>query len=206
MKKWCWSLVIVVSAIWLWSAPMALAQESEEAAPPAMSAEAQAQMQAWMEAAHPGEHHDHLKPYVGKWHGQIKMWMAPGSEPMLNEHSAEADWMMGGRYIQWRHAGSFSGMDFEGFGIDGYNNTAERYESMWIDNMGTLVLLYTGHCEDDGKTRTVSTSFTDPMSGGEVHNRMVFAWIDDEHFKMDSYMKNDTGEFKNMEIVYSRVH
>jgi hypothetical protein len=169
-----------------------------------MSAEAMAEMEAWMKLAQPGEHHQHLAPFEGHWKAQIKMWMEPDTPPMENEAETEAHWIMGGRYLEWKHTGNFGGMPFEGRAIDGYNNGDNRYETVWIDNFGTLVIFYTGQCSEDGKSRTLMGEFSNPMAGGAIQNRVVYTWIDDDHFKYESYMKMGDTEYQNMEIRYER--
>ena len=171
---------------------------------PEMSEEAQAEMAAWMKLAQPGEHHQHLQAYEGKWNIQMTMWMSPGAEPMLNESTAEAEWIMDGRFLRWQHKGDFAGSPYTGLGYDGYNNGDGRYETIYMDNFGTLMVLYTGECSDDGKTRVVKGSFSNPMEGATIEQRNVYFWIDDDHFKFESFMKMGDEEYKQMEMLYER--
>jgi hypothetical protein len=188
-------LVLTIGAI------AALAQEESQ---PEMTPEMQAEMEAWMKLAEPGEHHAHLNPFVGRWKGAVKMWMAPETEPMLDEGFAEVSWILGGRYLEWRQTGEFGGMPFEGRAIEGFNNGDGRYEAVWIDNFGTLILFYTGSCSDDGKGRVMSTEFSDPVKGGTIQYKSVYRWIDDDHFLYEAFMDKGDGEFKSMEIAYER--
>ncbi len=182
----------------------AIATAQEGTGEPEMSPEAQAEMAAWMELAQPGEHHKHLQRYEGKWKTEIKMWMAPGSEPMLNESTVEAEWIMDGRFLKWQHQGDFAGSPYMALGYDGYNNGDGRYETIYMDNFGTLMVFYTGECSDDGKTRVTKGSFTNPMAGSTIEQRNVFSWIDDDHFKLESFMKMGDEEYKQMEMLYER--
>ena len=176
----------------------------QEGAEPQMTAEMQAEMQTWMKLAQPGEHHEHLAPFVGTWKGEVRSWMGPDTEPMLDEGTAEVSWIMGGRFLEWKLFGNFGGMPFEGLSLEGYNNGDERYESMWIDNFGTLILYYTGACSDDGSRRKMETTFTDPMTGGTIFYRSEYAWEDADHYTFTAYMTKGAGEFKNMEIRWAR--
>lgn len=171
---------------------------------PEMSAEAIAEMNAWAKLAEPGEHHQHLAFYEGTWRTKIKMWMEPGAEPMLTESTAEAKWTMDGRFLEWTHTGNFAGMPYTGRGFDAYNNGDSRYESVWMDNFGTLMVFYTGECSDDGKTRVIRGSFTNPMAGSVIEQKNVYTRIDDDHFQVDSFMKMGDGEHKHMEMLYER--
>ena len=171
---------------------------------PEMTAEMQAEMAGWMALAEPAEHHEHLAAYAGKWKTQIKMWMAPGAEPMLTESAAEAKWIFDGRFLEWHHSGDFMGSPYSGMGIDGYNNADKRYESVLLDNFGTLIVFYTGGCSNDGKVREMRGSFTNPTAGSVIEQRNVFSWIDDDHFKLESFMQMGDEEYKQLEMLYER--
>lgn len=193
------SLALAIALI-VGPATAALAQEEAE-----MSPEMQAEMQAWMQLAQPGEHHKHLDKYVGSWELEVTFWMGPDAEPMTSPPgAAEVDWILGGRFLEWNHTGDFGGMPFEGKAIDGYSNLDEEYQASWVDNFGTLILDYTGECADGGEGRTMYAQFQNPMTGGTIDTRVVYAWQDADHFTYESYMKEGDKEHKNMLIRYSR--
>ena len=195
------NIVTCVLACVLLSIP-AVAQEEGEA--PAMTPEQQAEMMAWMELAAPGPHHEHLAPFVGTWKGKVQMWMGPDAPEMTEESAVEIAWIMGDRFLEWKHTGHFGGMPYEARSIEGYNNGDKRYESMWADNFGTLILFSEGSCSDDGKTRVMTAEFNDVVAGGTVEYRTEYKWIDKDHFTYTGYMDKGEGEFKNMIITYER--
>jgi len=197
------TIVRAAIAVFLLSLPSA-ASAQQEGDQPSMTPEMQAEMEAWMKLAQPGTHHEHLAPFVGTWKGEVRMWMAPEAPPTVNEAAAEVAWIMGGRYLEWKHTGAFGGMPFEGLAIEGYNNGEQRYESIWIDNFGTLIVSYTGSCSDDGKFREMTTQFADPVAGGTIDYRSEYRWIDDDHFTFTAFMDKGDGEFKNMVITFER--
>jgi hypothetical protein len=196
--------LVSVAAITAFSflAISALAQEDEA---PQMTPEQQAEMAAWMALAQPGEHHEHLAPFVGKWKGTVQMWMGPDAPEMVQESMSEATWIMGGRFLQWTHKGDFGGMPYDALSLEGYNNGDKRYESTWVDNFGTLILNFEGSCSDDGKKRAMSTKFADVVAGGMVDYRTEYEWVDDDTFTYTAYMDKGDGEFKNMKITYVRL-
>ena len=173
---------------------------------PGYSAEMQQEMAMWMKLAQPGTQHEQMQAFEGTWKGEVTMWMAPGVEPMKETSAAEAKIILGGRYLEWTHTGSFAGMPFEGRSIETYSNLDKRYEAIWIDNFGTLILFYTGTASEDGSKREMTTEFSDPMTGGKVAYRTVYQWIDEDHFTYTTFMSKSTGggEHKNMEIKYTR--
>jgi hypothetical protein len=184
------------------AAAIASAQETGEM--PEMTAEMQAEMEAWMKLAQPGAHHEHLAPFVGTWKGKVTMWMGPDQEPMTEETVADVTWLLGGRFLQWRQTGSFGDMPFEGMAIEGYNNGEGHYESVWLDNFGTILLFFTGSCSDDGKHREMTTKFADVVAGGTVDYRTEYQWTDSDHFTYSAFMNKGDGEFRNARIEYER--
>lgn len=192
------TVLMMVCVLALYSVSATAAEEQE------MSAEAQAEMAAWMELAQPGEHHEHLEPYAGKWKTKMTMWMAPGAEPMHYESEVEVEWLMDGRFLKWQQKGDFQGSPYTGLAFEGYNNADQRYESAFMDNFGTLIVFYTGECSDDGKTRVMTGSFTNPMAGSVIEQRNVYSWTDDDHFKLESFMKMGDQDYKNMEMLFER--
>ena len=180
------------------------APAQQEGDMPAMTPEMQAEMAAWMKLAQPGDHHEHLAPFVGRWKGKVTMWMGPDQAPMVEESEADVRWLMGGRFLQWQQTGSFGDMPFEGMAIEGYNNGEERYESVWLDNFGTILLFFSGSCSDDGKHRKMTTKFADVVAGGMVDYRTEYQWIDSDHFTYSAFMNRGDGEFRNLRIEYER--
>ena len=182
----------------------AAAPAQEKGEMPDMTPEMQAEMEAWMKLAQPGVHHEHLARLVGTWKGKVTMWMEPDQAPMVEETVTEATWLLGGRFLQWQQTGRFGDMPFEGMAIEGYNNGDGRYESVWLDNFGTILLLFSGSCSDDGKHRKMSTKFADVVAGGTVDYRSEYQWIDSDHFTYSAFMDKGDGEFRNLRIEYER--
>jgi NAD(P)-dependent dehydrogenase (short-subunit alcohol dehydrogenase family) len=171
---------------------------------PEMTAEMQAEMEAWMKIAQPGPHHEHLAQLTGTWKGKVTMWMGPDTAPMTEVTTAEATWLMDGRYLKWHQTGNFGGMPYEGMAIEAHNNGEDRYESVWMDNFGTLLMYFTGSCSDDGTLREMRSSFADVVAGGTVEYRTEYRIVDENHFTYTAFMDKGDGEFKNVVIEYER--
>ena len=182
----------------------AISPAQEKGEMPDMTPEMQAEMEAWMKLAQPGAHHEHLAPFVGTWKGKVTMWMGPDQEPMVEEAVADVTWLMGGRFLQWKQTGNFGDMPFEGMAIEGFNNGEGRYESVWLDNFGTILVFFTGSCSDDGNHRKMTTKFADVVAGGIVDYRTEYQWIDSDHFTYSAFMNKGDGEFRNLRIEYER--
>lgn len=163
-----------------------------------------AAMQAWTDFMTPGEQHTNLAKGVGEWKVSQKFWMAPGGEPMETEGTASAEMIMGGRYLVTNHKGTVMGMPFDGMSIEAYDNAAEKYVSIWIDNMGTGLAYSEGNYNDSGKLVYEGT-MTDPMTKSAAWFKQTVEHVDENTINFEMFMKNPDGsEFKNMEITYTK--
>ena len=113
------------------------------------------QMAAWMKYAQPGEGHRFLERLAGKWDARVKFWMQPGASPIESTGSTVNELMMGGRFLKSEYTAEFMGSPFQGMALDGFDNQKQKYVGLWIDTMGTMMLVFEGSCDDDGKVRTM---------------------------------------------------
>jgi hypothetical protein len=181
------ALVVATGAVW--------AQE--------MSPEKQ---QAMMKAMTPGEHHQHLARFAGKFEYTSKMWMEPGAPPMESKGTSNAKMVMGGRYLQDYVDGNFAGMKFEGMGLTGFDNLSGEYTFAWIDNMSTTIMRGSGTCSGGGNVITLEGTVLAPGEPEPLPFKQVMTYVDDNSHKMEWYMPSERGEmFKTMELVYTRL-
>jgi hypothetical protein len=182
-------------------AGVAGAQENKGQAPPAMG---QAEMEAMAKAATPGENHKHLGRYVGTWSTSMKAWMAPGTPPMESKGTMQAEWIMGGRYLQSTYKGDFMGQPFEGRATDAYDNVTKRFQSTWIDSMSTGIMVMNGTCDAGCKTLTMEGDMADPMTGKTMPVKSVTTF-ENNSWKMEMYTSAPDGSsFKMMEMVATK--
>lgn len=170
----------------------------------------QAMMEAWQKASTPGPEHARLAKAAGTWSGKSKFWMMPDMPPTESTNKTVFTSRMGGRFMIGETKGKIpmgpgQEVDFEGFGIYGYNNTTKQYQCTWADNMGTVMMHFTGEASADGKTITWMSRYTDPMTGQESYMKEVEKLIDDNTFHLEFFGPGMDGkEFKMMEIHYTR--
>ena len=164
-----------------------------------------AMQEAWMKAATPGMHHEHLQAMIGSWEYTSKMWMDPAAPPTESMGTCERKMILGGRYLYEEFKGDAMGMPFEGIGITGYDNIEEQYKSIWIDNMGTTIMVGNGKCADEGKILKMEMEYTDPMSGKLTKAWTVSTMTDpNKHLFEYHGMSPDGKKYKMMEIMYTR--
>lgn len=172
--------------------------------PSAAFSQSQEEMAAWMEYMQPGQVHEMLAKWDGEWSGEMKMWTEPNSEPMSMDTKSVNSMILGGRYQYSVNTGNFMGMPFEGINILGYDNKRNVFQSAWIDNMGTGIMMMEGTWNDATKSCTMTGKMTDPVKGGLTDAKQVFTVIDDNTQKLEMYGYKDGVEYKSMEIIYKK--
>lgn len=164
----------------------------------------QAMMETWQAYASPNDNHKILNPLVGSWSYVAKWWMNSDGPPEVSMGISEIHWMMGGRYLLNSVTGTSMGQPFEGMGTTGFDNGKNVYQTIWMDNMGTGMILGEGTYDPNTKTLTDHGHFTDPVVGQRRY-RGVTTFIDDNHHSYEMYGADKTGkEFRMLEIVYTR--
>jgi hypothetical protein len=189
---------------------LALAQDRQPEAPPMPELPpgwTEADAMACVIAGTPGEMHAFLAEGVGVWAGKSKMWMAPGAEPITSECTSTVTSVMDGRFIKIEVDGEMPGMGrFSGFGINGYDNVAETFQSMWIDNHSTGIMVGTGELSPDRKTLTWNYNYTCPINKKPAVMREVNRFAGENAMTLEMYGNDPKSgkEFKMMEIAFTR--
>lgn len=185
----------------------AAAQDKSSAAPPAMSAEQQAMMDAWKKASTPGDPHRQLvSQFEGTWTTRQSMWMEPGKDPIVETGKSVNTAVFDGRQIRMDYSGQFMGQPFQGLGFSGYDNVKGKYVSSWMDNMSTGLFVSEGEYDPATKTYTYRSQMPDPMKPGTlVPVRDTVRIVDADHHVFEMYETRDGKEAKTMQIEYTRA-
>ncbi len=192
--------VVCVIALMALSLGVAGAQDQ-----PAMSPEQAAMMAAWQKAMTPGPQHAMLAKMAGEFTLEVKSTMAPGAEPEVSSAHSSRRMILGGRYLEEKVNGSTMGQEFEGRALTGYDNTSGTWFSTWVDSMSTGIMTSTGEWDQGTGVGTFLGEFNDPMTGQVQKSRTVIHLLEGGNEKMEMYMLTDSGEFKSMEILYTRT-
>ncbi|MEE8169851.1 MAG: DUF1579 domain-containing protein [Phycisphaerae bacterium] len=169
-----------------------------------------AMMEAWAKQAAPGEHHAHLKPLAGKWESVGKFRMAPEAPWQESNSTSTAEWILGGRFLSQKISGeAMEGMTyaFEGFGVLGYDNLKQKYVSIWMDNMATMIMSAEGTCDSSGRVITFeSAEFENPMTGQKESMKSIYRIESNSKYILEMYQPAPDGsEFMSMVIVSTRA-
>lgn len=182
---------------------LAVAQEGKA---PGMDSATAAMMAEWEKYATPGPEHARMAKEVGTWDVLTRMWMDPSQPPTESKGSCVVTTILGGRFLRSDYKGDMMGMPFEGIAISGYDNHKKEYFGTWMDNMGTMMMMFTGTCKADGSECTFTTSFDDPIMKTPKSVREVCRYTSADSWTMDWYETvPGQPERKTMEIVHTRV-
>lgn len=132
----------------------------------------QEMMQEYLKMMMPGEGHKRLEPWVGKWNYTQKMYPGgPGTEPMATQGTAEAKWILNGRFLQQTWSGEMMGQKVDGFGLIGYDNWRNMYVASWANGLSTALLTATGSADQTGNVITFYGTMDEPTL--KITGRMV---------------------------------
>ncbi|MBL0105370.1 MAG: DUF1579 domain-containing protein [Bacteroidetes bacterium] len=160
---------------------------------------------AMMDYMTPGDMQKLLAEQVGEWNEKVTFWMSPDAPPMVSTAKCTTTMILGGRYQKSVSKGKMMGMDFEGQGTIGYDKAIGKFQSMWIDNFGTGIMVMEGKYNPNTKIFTLSGKTVDPVTRQELDARETMKMVSNTEMLMEMYVKRDNVEYKTMEIVFTRV-
>jgi hypothetical protein len=164
-------------------------------------------MKKWQEYSTPTEAHKLLATMAGKWSYTSSMWETKDSKPMESKGTANFKMIMNGRYLQQEFSGKAMGQPFQGLGFTGYDNLKKKTNSVWMDNMGSAIMMGSGEMNLEKKMISESGEFTCPReSDGTAGYRNEWTMVDNKTMTFTMYHRPDKGdEYKSLEINYKRI-
>ena len=190
---------VAVSAQEKKSAP---AKKSATAAP---AMDEKAMMDMMQKIATPGPGHKKLDFMVGTWNAKTTMWMDPSKPPVVSEGTSVHRWVLGGRYLEQRFEGTFMGGPFSGVGYTGFDNYRKKYNSNWMDTLGTAIMIANGSFDATGKVLTSTGKMDDPTIGKATPFREKMTIVSNDEILFEMYPTGPDGkEYRMMEIRYTR--
>ena len=175
------------------------------------------------EIGQPGSSHIRLNSLIGRWQMDIKIWNGPqDTEPFKVIGTMVRRWALKGRFIK-EHAREIAektirmteyrgrrpvliaGQMYEGMGFLGFDRLAGIYEHIWVHDDSTRMYYSRGRYEASTRKIILNGSWTDPYDGTFILSRIELK-VDgpDQHTIVRYISDEDTGEFKDLEIVFKR--
>jgi hypothetical protein len=161
-------------------------------------------MKAWQEYMTPSDVHKMMAQDTGVWKMTISQWMDPSQPPMESEGTCTNEMILGGRYLQSNQSSSVMGMPMNGINIIGFDNGKKIFQSYWIDNMGTGMMMAEGPWDESTKTITMKGKMYDPISNMDLDVREMYKIVDANHRVLELYVTQNGQEMKNLEAKYER--
>jgi hypothetical protein len=154
----------------------------------------------------PGPEHAKLQPLAGSWTYTCKFWMDPSKPPLELTGTAELKWVLGGRFLEEKLAGTgFDGKPgFEGLGLFGYDNGQKKFTSTFACSMGTGTCAGVGDADSSGASLTFQTEAFCPLRKKTVKGLDKIRIASDDKIVTESYQLEDGKETKLMELVLIR--
>jgi hypothetical protein len=163
------------------------------------------EMKKWTDFMTPSDIHKMMAKSDGQWNEEIQMWMDPNAPAQNMTASCVNKMILGGRYQESIHTGTFNGMPFEGRSTTGYDNARKIIFATWIDNMGTGLTYMEGEWNPNSQSIVMKGKMTDPMTGNLTAIKEVLKFVDENTQVMEQYGVKDGKEYKTIEIKLTRV-
>jgi hypothetical protein len=140
------------------------------------AADMAAMMQRMQRFTQPGEQHEALERFLGSWDTQTRLFM--GGQPTPPEKgTAEASWLMPGRWVQSRTSGTMMRMPIESFLLLGYDNVKRSYVASTVTSMDTAMNAAEGDMDPGGKALILYGTLDEYLSEPMEHDKMVkYLW------------------------------
>lgn len=165
-------------------------------------ASATAMVKAWT----PGEAHARLAQLAGEWTFTSKLWVVPGREPELSSGTASAVMLLGGRYLQTTIRGRLTGLPYEGVGVRAFDNTTGQHQSVWMDNLSSMLLCMTGSYDATARAYTMRGEVADLADpAARVAVREVLTVVDADTHRLEMFETRGAETFRRLEFVFTRV-
>ena len=167
-------------------------------------AEKQEMMKKMEAAGTPGPAHKALEAFVGNWKAEVKCWHEGGA-PQVSQAKATSSWTLNGRFLEGEFHGEMMGKPFTGRSLLGYDNTKQKFNSVWVSDIQTSMFTSEGKGETGNKVITLEGKADCPGTGRkDVPMKQVFRVLSPDKYTFEMF-DGSTGEnVRTMEITYTR--
>jgi len=173
--------------------------ESGSSKPEISKEEMMKKMQA---AGTPGAAHKALNVFEGNWRAEVKCWSDPDGEANVSRATSRQSWKFGGRFLEEEFHGEVMGKTFTGCRMLGFDNTKQKFNCCWVDDINTAMYFSEGKGENGNKVITLEGKADCPMSGQkDVPMKQVFRVLSPDKHVLEMFNNNE----KTMEITYTRT-
>ena len=132
------------------------------------------QMKEMYELMLPGEEHNLLKQFEGKWSVEYKYRMAMDQEPITSPGESDIEMILDGRFLRWTSTGEMMGEKVESLTIIGFDKRFKKFNVYSFDTMGTYAVSAKGNIDPETNIITFEGANYEPAFDKEVKFQMKF--------------------------------
>ena len=168
-------------------------------------AEKQEMLKKMEAAGAPGPAHKALETFVGNWRAEVKCWHEPGAAPQVSQGTAKSNWTLNGRFLEGEFRGEMMGKPFTGRSLMGYDNTKQKFNSVWVSDIQTSMFTSEGKGENGNKVITLEGKADCPATGRkDVPMKQVFRVLSPDKYTFEMFDGSKGENLRTMEITYTR--
>jgi len=168
-------------------------------------AERQEMMKKMEVAGTPGPAHKALDALVGNWKAEVKCWCEPSGAPQVSQAMAKASWTLKGRFVEGEFHGEMLGKPFIGRSLLGYDNTKQKFISVWVSDIQTSMFTSEGKGDSGYKVITLEGKGDCPATGRkDVPMKQVFRVLGPDKYTFEMFDGSKGENVRTMEITHTR--
>jgi len=156
--------------------------------------------------ATPQKEHEWLNKLVGEWTYETEATMGPG-QPLLKFKGTETVRSLGGLWVIGEGQGEMPGGGIGRMIITiGYDPEKGHYVGSWVGSMMTLLWVYQGAVDPDGKTLRLNTEGPNFADGGKTTAKFqeVIQFHSDDYRTFTSRMQAADGSWQEFMTAHYR--
>jgi hypothetical protein len=158
-------------------------------------------MKRVQQAGAPGAGHKALDALGGNWKAEVKCFMNPDGPANVSHGTSKTSWILGGRFLEEEFHGEMMGKPFTGRGLLGFDNSKQKFKSVWVDDVNTAIITTEGKGENGNKVIMLEGKVDCAGTGQkDITMKQVFRILSPDKHVLE--MSHD-GTTK-MEITYTR--
>jgi len=153
----------------------------------------------------PGPELARLDALAGQWTVRQSMWPDPARPPVVDRGEATLTPVLGGRHLRQELRIDSPKGAFHGLGYLGFDDAAQRYDSLWMDvNFNGMILAH-GRYDPSKNSYELTGTVPDPgHRGAMLALREVLRVRDADHFTFEYYERHDGRERLAVRLEYTR--
>ena len=155
----------------------------------------------------PTAEHKRLAALEGTWDQEIKIWLAPGKDPMVLKGTAQNKMILGGRFLQTQSEFSGSGLQAEALLIMGYDRRFSQYTLVDFDSAGTFYVTAAGSFDTARNAFVLSGEETQAAGAPGSKYDNIITLLSPDKYRTEIIFKKMAGAegFKAVEITCTRA-